>query len=100
MLDFVIKGATIVDGTGADRETGDLGVRDGRIVARGKVDEPARETVSADGALLTPGWDRRTHALRRPGHLGRPDRSFGLARCHDHRHGQLRRRFRAVSARR
>ena len=62
MLDLVIKGATLVDGTGAPQETSDLGIRDGRVVARGQVDEAARETVDADGALLTPGWvDVHTH---------------------------------------
>jgi N-acyl-D-aspartate/D-glutamate deacylase len=62
MLDTVIKGARIVDGTGAPEETGDLGLRDGRIVARGRVDEPARETVDADGLLAVPGFvDVHTH---------------------------------------
>ncbi|MBC8187641.1 MAG: amidohydrolase family protein [Proteobacteria bacterium] len=62
MLDYVIKGAEIVDGTGAPKETGDLGIRDGRIVARGKVDESASETIDADGAIAAPGWiDVHTH---------------------------------------
>ncbi len=62
MLDTLIKGAKIVDGTGAPAETGDLGLRDGRIVARGKIDEAARETVDADGLVATPGWvDLHTH---------------------------------------
>jgi len=62
MLDLVIRGARIVDGTGAPAESGDIGVADGKIVARGKVSDAAREVVSADGALLTPGWvDVHTH---------------------------------------
>ena len=62
MLDYLIKGAHIVDGTGAPPENGDLGIRDGKIVARGRVDEEARETIAADGALATPGWvDIHTH---------------------------------------
>jgi N-acyl-D-aspartate/D-glutamate deacylase len=62
MLDLIIKGATIVDGTGAPAEAGDIGVQDGLIVARGKVDEAAHEVVDADGALATPGWiDIHTH---------------------------------------
>ena len=62
MLDTKIQGAKIVDGTGAPAETGDLGIRDGLIVARGKVTEEARETIDADGALLTPGFvDVHTH---------------------------------------
>jgi len=62
MLDTRIDGAQIVDGTGAAVETGDLGIRDGRIVARGKLTEDAREVIDADGALLAPGWiDVHTH---------------------------------------
>jgi N-acyl-D-amino-acid deacylase len=62
MLDTKIQGAKIVDGTGAPAETGDLGLRDGRIVARGHVTEDAREVIDADGALATPGWvDVHTH---------------------------------------
>ena len=62
MLDTRIEAATIVDGTGAPPRTGDVGVRDGRIVEVGRVSEPARETLDADGALLVPGWvDVHTH---------------------------------------
>jgi N-acyl-D-aspartate/D-glutamate deacylase len=62
MLDTKIQGAKIVDGTGAPAETGDIGIRDGRIVARGQVAEEAREVIDADGALATPGWvDVHTH---------------------------------------
>ena len=62
MLDTVIRGATIVDGTGADAYAGDVGVRDGRIVAIGEVDEVARQEIDADGALVTPGFlDLHTH---------------------------------------
>jgi N-acyl-D-aspartate/D-glutamate deacylase len=62
MLDTLIKAATIVDGTGAAKRTGDVGIRDGRIVEIGNVSEAAHETLEADGALLTPGWvDVHTH---------------------------------------
>ncbi len=62
MLDVVIKGGSVVDGSGAPARTADVGVRDGRIVAVGEVDEPARRTIDADGALVTPGWvDVHTH---------------------------------------
>jgi N-acyl-D-aspartate/D-glutamate deacylase len=62
MLDYVIRGATIVDGTGAPGVVGDVGVRDGRIVAVGSVDEEATTEVDAAGLVLSPGFvDPHTH---------------------------------------
>ena len=63
MLDYVITGGTIVDGSGAPPTTGDVGVRDGVIVFVGEaITEAARETIDADGAIVTPGWvDVHTH---------------------------------------
>jgi N-acyl-D-aspartate/D-glutamate deacylase len=62
VLDLLIRDASIVDGTGAPARHGDVGVRDGRIVAVGQVDEPARKTVAAEGQTLAPGFvDLHTH---------------------------------------
>ncbi len=62
MLDTIITGGTVVDGTGTPTFTGDIGIRDNTIVAVGTVDESARETIDADGALVTPGFfDLHTH---------------------------------------
>lgn len=62
MLDSVIKGCTIVDGTGAAARTGDVGIKDGIIVAVGRVDEGADRVINADGAIVTPGFiDPHTH---------------------------------------
>ena len=62
MLDWLIEGGTVADGTGGVPFTADLGVRDGRIVAVGKVTEDARERIDASGAWVTPGFvDIHTH---------------------------------------
>src|SRR5690606_25329025 len=62
MLDLLIRDARIVDGTGRPQFAGDVGVRDGLIVATGTVTTPARRTIEAGGCLLTPGFvDIHTH---------------------------------------
>jgi N-acyl-D-aspartate/D-glutamate deacylase len=62
MHDLVIKGGRIVDGTGAAPYAGDVAIEAGRIVEVGKVAGAARETIQADGALVTPGFiDPHTH---------------------------------------
>ena len=62
MLDVVIRGGQLVDGTGSARTHGDVGIRGGRIVALGEVDEPSRSTIDADGAVVAPGFvDPHTH---------------------------------------
>ena len=65
MLDHRIIGATIVDGTGTPAYAGDIGVRDGRIVAivpPGSLTEHARQTTDAAGLVVCPGFvDPHTH---------------------------------------
>ena len=62
MLDWLIKGGTVVDGTGAAPYVADVGLRDGRIVELGSITTPARQTLQAQGLWVTPGFiDIHTH---------------------------------------
>ena len=62
MLDWLIEGATVVDGTGAPPFTADVGVVDGHIAEVGRISTPAKERFAGHGAWLTPGFvDIHTH---------------------------------------
>ena len=62
MHDLVIRGGTVVDGTGAPAASGDVAVDDGNITQVGKVDGEGREELDAVGMLVTPGFvDVHTH---------------------------------------
>ncbi len=67
MYDLIIRGGTLVDGTGAPARAADVAIQDGRIAA---VVDPAdsdslgdaKRTIDATGLLVTPGWvDIHTH---------------------------------------
>jgi N-acyl-D-aspartate/D-glutamate deacylase len=60
--DLLIKGGTIIDGSGMPRYGGDVGVRDGRIAAIGRLSGEAARTIDADGLVVAPGLvDVHTH---------------------------------------
>jgi N-acyl-D-aspartate/D-glutamate deacylase len=60
--DLVIRGGTLIDGTGAPPRSGDVAIEAGRIVAVGKVGGEGRRTLDADGLAVTPGFvDIHTH---------------------------------------
>jgi N-acyl-D-aspartate/D-glutamate deacylase len=62
MLDYLIRDALVVDGTGAPAVLTDVGVRGDRVVVTERTNEPARRVIDAGGRILTPGFiDIHTH---------------------------------------
>ena len=63
MIDWVIKDAEIVDGTGAPSFTGDIAISGDRIVALGKAQNlDAKRLIKADGRIACPGFiDMHSH---------------------------------------
>jgi N-acyl-D-amino-acid deacylase len=62
MYDIVIRGGTIIDGTGAKRAAGDVAIDGDTIASVGGKAGPAKRVIDADGLLVTPGWvDVHTH---------------------------------------
>ena len=61
-FDTLIKGGTVYDGEHAEPKIQDIGIKDGVITALGHLSEQAKETIDADGAIVTPAWiDIHTH---------------------------------------
>src|ERR1700759_3520420 len=56
MHDVVIRGGTIIDGTGKPAFGGDIAIADGRITGVGGHQGPAHREIDADGLIVTPGW--------------------------------------------
>jgi N-acyl-D-aspartate/D-glutamate deacylase len=54
--DLVVRGGSVIDGTGAPARSADVAVSAGRVVAVGRVSGKGKHEVDADGALVTPGF--------------------------------------------
>jgi N-acyl-D-aspartate/D-glutamate deacylase len=62
MLDVVITGGTVIDGTGAAGVQADIGIRDGKIVEIGDINESASRRIDASDQVVAPGFiDIHTH---------------------------------------
>jgi N-acyl-D-aspartate/D-glutamate deacylase len=62
VLDLVVKGGTVVDGSGAPKYQADIGVTDGCVVEIGSITERSVRSIDADGAVVAPGFvDVHTH---------------------------------------
>ena len=62
MHDIVIRGGTVVDGTGAERFTGDIAIDGERISQVGEVREKGQREIDASGLIVAPGFvDIHTH---------------------------------------
>src|SRR6266540_342993 len=62
MLDLVIRGGDVVDGSGGTRRLADVGIEDGRVVEIGEISQSAGRTIDAEGRVVAPGFiDVHTH---------------------------------------
>lgn len=60
--DLLIRGGTVIDGTGSPGARADVAIAGGRIAEIGEVSGSAREVIEADGRVVTPGFvDIHTH---------------------------------------
>jgi N-acyl-D-amino-acid deacylase len=55
-FDLIVRHGRIVDGTGNPWFIGDIGIRDGRLLAIGRVQGTSRRTIDATGLVVAPGF--------------------------------------------
>lgn len=62
MYDLLIKNGTVIDGSGGAGYRADVAISEGKIARIGRINEAARQTVDAEGHVVTPGFvDGHTH---------------------------------------
>lgn len=62
VLNCVVRGAIVIDGSGLARRKADIAIDGGRVVAVGRITERARREIDADGLIAMPGIvDAHTH---------------------------------------
>lgn len=102
--DLVIRGGSVIDGTGTPRRTADVAVSNGIVTEVGRVDGTGAREIDADGALVTPGfvdihchydgqatWDERLQPSSWHGvtTVVMGNCGVGFAPVHDHDHERL-----------
>ncbi len=102
--DLVIRGGTVIDGTGAPRRLADVAISDGVVTAVGAVEGTGRREIDASGAIVTPGfvdihchydgqatWDERLQPSSWHGvtTVVMGNCGVGFAPVHDHDHERL-----------
>ena len=62
MFDLILRGGTVIDGSGGPRYVADIGIKNGKVERIGNITEAGTEEIDATGKLVTPGWvDIHTH---------------------------------------
>ena len=61
--DLLLKGGTLIDGTGAPGQKADVALKGDRIVAIGQIDAPEAEVIDVGGKIIAPGFiDLHSHS--------------------------------------
>ena len=62
VYDLLVKNGTVVDGSGSPGYRADVGIIGGKIAAIGRINEGAKQTIDAEGHIVSPGFvDGHTH---------------------------------------